>query len=596
MGRASSRGDDDTDDSVSGEGSLRLNPAVVRKRGMKLTGASPETSMGVIDISGKVSGKGIARPDNSSLRLEVGAAEESDRGLFGGMLNGAEAGCESFCSCLPLANALGVRSRSRTSDATEASAIELEPLSRDASQYTREKNKMPPKRTTWWQVTLYIINDVIGAFLILYSSVILGMYGWVLGLLILILMWPLNLYTAHLLWRCRNIFPGAISIGDLVFYVTRSSVAMYITFAFVNATILLTLASQIDSAAANIYWFFSSEEGGYSGKCFAAFLAGAVGLLIPLTQLRYLSSLTLINVINITCMLVFVCISVYMVCTNGRYEDAVTRVGPNTEAIKASVDVDSLDGQAAPLLGIDIIVTGMYYQLIILEIIAEMRHTKEFPKANYWSSPVILFVAISCAITQYYFQGEAYALESTSVQQVLTSLFDYENRGRTALAYVGVVCFSIHMIGCCVIRSVILTRSFHLLINPAVANQQTWRTRLEWLGISVVVLGLAFTLTLFIRFLGLMSILNGLLALLTSIALPVVLYILCCKKRKTLGKIPKPEWAVMVLILLLCLATIVAYVVLIVQRAVLSEGGEVSKSTMEQVREILDCSGFKAQP
>ena len=123
------------------------------------------------------------------------------------------------------------------------------------------------------------------------------------------------------------------------------------------------------------------------------------------------------------------------------------------------------------------------------------------------------------------------------------------------------------------IRSVILTRSFHLLINPAVANQQTWRTRLEWLGISVVVLGLAFTLTLFIRFLGLMSILNGLLALLTSIALPVVLYILCCKKRKTLGKIPKPEWAVMVLILLLCLATIVAYVVLIVQRAVLSEGG-----------------------
>ena len=89
------------------------------------------------------------------------------------------------------------------------------------------------------------------------------------------------------------------------------------------------------------------------------------------------------------------------------------------------------------------------------------------------------------------------------------------------------MCFSIHMIGCCVIRSVILTRSFHLLINPAVANQQTWRTRLEWLGISVVVLGLAFTLTLFIRFLGLMSILNGLLALLTSIALPVVLYILC---------------------------------------------------------------------
>ena len=104
---------------------------------------------------------------------------------------------------------------------------------------------MPPKRTTWWQVTLYIINDVIGAFLILYSSVILGMYGWVLGLLILILMWPLNLYTAHLLWRCRNVFPGAISIGDLVFYVTRSSVAMYAAFFFANLCILITLSNQV---------------------------------------------------------------------------------------------------------------------------------------------------------------------------------------------------------------------------------------------------------------------------------------------------------------------------------------------------------------
>ena len=47
----------------------------------------------------------------------------------------------------------------------------------------------------------------------------LGMYGWILGVLVLVLLWPLNLFTAHLLWRCRNVFPGAISIADLVYVV-----------------------------------------------------------------------------------------------------------------------------------------------------------------------------------------------------------------------------------------------------------------------------------------------------------------------------------------------------------------------------------------
>ena len=54
---------------------------------------------------------------------------------------------------------------------------------------------MPPKRTTWWQVTLYIINDVIGAWVILFSSYILAIYGWILGIALLVAVWPLHMYT-----------------------------------------------------------------------------------------------------------------------------------------------------------------------------------------------------------------------------------------------------------------------------------------------------------------------------------------------------------------------------------------------------------------
>ena len=197
-------------------------------------------------------------------------------------------------------------------------SIELQPFDRRTpSMEKREKNKMPPKRTQWWQVTLYIINDAVGAWLILYSSIILGMYGWILGMFILIFLWPLNLYTAHLLWRCRNVFPGAISIGDLVYYLTRSPVAMYVTVFFVNVTILLTLASQIETSSANIYWFFSDNPM-LDGECYVIFLVGVCAVLFPLTQLRYLHSLTGMNIVNIICMLIFVCISVYYLVMTGR--------------------------------------------------------------------------------------------------------------------------------------------------------------------------------------------------------------------------------------------------------------------------------------
>ena len=113
---------------------------------------------------------------------------------------------------------------------------------------------MPPKQVTWWQVTLYLLNDIIGSWLMLFSAIMLGLYGWILGILLLAGLWPINMFVGHLLWRCRNVFPGAISVGDLVYYMTKSSWAMYITFFFVNLTILLTLANLMVTSSSNLYW------------------------------------------------------------------------------------------------------------------------------------------------------------------------------------------------------------------------------------------------------------------------------------------------------------------------------------------------------
>mmetsp|Transcript_3565 Transcript_3565/g.8993 ORF Transcript_3565/g.8993 Transcript_3565/m.8993 type:complete len:298 (-) Transcript_3565:40-933(-) len=293
-------------------------------------------------------------------------------------------------------------------------------------------------------------------------------------------------------------------------------------------------------------------------------------------------------------MLIFVGITIYFLVIDGRHPDAVTRAEPNMKVIRASINMDDWeDGKAPPILGIDVLITAYYYQLIILEIIAEMKHPSQFPKANYWSTPVVLFVALSSAVFQYYYQGEDDALSDSSVQEVLASIFDYLTKGRNALAYIGVICFSIHMIGCCVIRSVVLTRSTHLLIDPKGANEDSWRSRLAWAGISIVILLMAWTLTLFIRFLGLMALLNGFLALITSIVLPVVLYILCCRKRKILKRVPKLEWALLVFILLLSLATVVIYFVKLGER--LSDKGtaeQFSNRTFTEIDTMMTCSNF----
>lgn len=440
---------------------------------------------------------------------------------------------------------------------------------------------------------MYIINDVVGASLLLYSSLILGMYGWILGVILLIVVWPVNLYTAHLLWRCRNVFPGAISIGDLVYYITRSSVAMYVAFFFVNATILLTLVSQMEVAASNIYWFFALDVNLSEGECYIAFTALIAVALIPLTQLRYLHSLTLMNIVNIVCMLVFVCVTVYMLASGGRTPGAETDLKPEQSALDGEIFLE--DGyEFGPILGLELLFGAYYYQVIILEIIAEMKDPAEFPKANYWSTPIVLFAALVTATTQYYYLGEDEEIREDTVEEVLQGIFDRDgDNKRPVVAYIAVVCFTVHMLGCCLIRSIILTRSLQLLFNPVSANRETWRTRLAWALISVFVLALAFVLTLFVNQLGLLSISMGFLTLITCILLPIVLYLVCCFKREALRQIPKIEWAAIVLISAVALVVFVINCIKSGQRYAETSASEFRNITMTELQTELECSSFQ---
>lgn len=218
---------------------------------------------------------------------------------------------------------------------------------------------------------------------------------------------------------------------------------------------------------------------------------------------------------------------------------------------------NAVNGFVVPLLGVDVVITAYYYQLLILEIMAEMKNPKDFPKANYWVAPIVIFVAVICATFRYYFQGEQTVLNTSSIHDIYESIF---YKGQTPFAYFGMTCFTIQMFGTCLIRAVILTRSMQLLIHPQSANKRTWGSRLEWAAISSVIMALVWTLSLFIRSRMYMAVVNGMLALLTSISLPIILYIVCCRRLWGKRKLTTmPEWILIAITLIGCVVVFLLF-------------------------------------
>ena len=51
----------------------------------------------------------------------------------------------------------------------------------------------------------------------------MGLNGWIGGLGIIWLMGLVGYYTSNLLYRMSIVFPGAVSMGDLSYYLNRSA-------------------------------------------------------------------------------------------------------------------------------------------------------------------------------------------------------------------------------------------------------------------------------------------------------------------------------------------------------------------------------------
>ena len=198
-----------------------------------------------------------------------------------------------------------------------------------------------------------------------------------------------------------------------------------------------------------------------------------------------------------------------------------------------------------------------YYQIVILEIIAEMEKPKEFPKANKIATAVVMLVYTVTAVVVYAtYQGgdlnTLYSFRASTVVLLHPLQKHWVGRGAEFL-------LSCDLVGSSLVRFLILSRAVQLFVAPTHANEGGLRPRLEWLAISTAIVLAAGFLGMLIPDVHLFGRINGGLALLVCYIIPCTFFLVAQYRRRKVT-IARGEQAFLVLVIILGAAGLIFYV------------------------------------
>ena len=230
---------------------LRLLPSYLRR-----TLRPPDSSSGVLDMKNSTP-KGIAQ----LVETETGAIQpmSSPRNhsafslFFGG---GTSSSTENMSGASlsadgqrPSGEVEGMRTSVSIATNVSTAGTDKDSLDTSSLLMRRERFKRPLRGIARWvPVVFFIANDIInGSFVTL--PYLMNLHGWIGGLVLLWFLSGINYYCCHLLFRFQRIFPGAVTMGDLAYYVTRSRLAMGVTFFLAYGLMFLTTTQQMAMAA-----------------------------------------------------------------------------------------------------------------------------------------------------------------------------------------------------------------------------------------------------------------------------------------------------------------------------------------------------------
>ena len=420
----------------------------------------------------------------------------------------------------------------------------------------REDFKDKERRAGIFQVCQFNLVSMLNAGLACLPFAFSGV-GWVLGFSLLFLLWAGHCFTGALLGRCRNIYPGAVSLADLAAY-TYGPRAMLATFGLVTTALVFTLAEYVVVMGYSLQIAFvmierpSLDLAGDTSpfRCAVIYLVFASVLLVPLAQFRTLfPSSILFSTSNV---LLVVTLGVWGVSIIREGKMDVMNKGTVWPAISVPhkiganhfthVDVQNLSpvfGQALNLLqSVALMSFALSFQIVTLEIIAEMRKPgADYPKSLSISAALQLAGALYVTAIGYWHAGND--SPTFFLAQLLT--------GPPWAGVVCGICFALSVLVAGALKTTILLRSLQLFIHPQNVDRPSWWARAEWFGLSLAVIAAVFVIAIAMPFYEVLASFIG-AACMPAVAfiLPSVFYVKTM--RKSGRKVHRAEWAAIVVV------------------------------------------------
>ena len=242
----------------------------------------------------------------------------------------------------------------------------------------------PPRRATWTTAATLIIADVIGLGIMGMADAFAEL-GWVLGVLVCVLMLPLNIYCGLLVHGAQT---GAFSTAISMAEIARQAVGpwgYWATATLVYTFIFLVLGDYLLSMGLCLEQLF--PDASFSRPVWT--LLGAT-VLLPFCQVRTLNDTRLLLWVNIGALIVSVCVSLGYLISG----EPLVLAGRAEPPAAVAPSISWTTGTA----GLSKIVFAYVGALMYPEIIVEMVEPADFPKALYAGAPFQLgsFLLVGC--------------------------------------------------------------------------------------------------------------------------------------------------------------------------------------------------------
>ena len=350
-----------------------------------------------------------------------------------------------------------------------------------------------------------MIADIVGVGVLSLGEAV-AQLGWGLGAFMLIAMFPLNVCTGIMLWRAHFVYPSSVTYSGLVKKALGKKVSKIFSLLW-YVYIFSFLGDFLLSSGKTLGMIFYDKR-----ICLPTWSAiAAFGMIIPLHQLRTLSSLSgvvLINVVTITMALLITLGYLWSQGSAPMNDEAASKmmwqtVGTTT-AIDPSISFNAFFRASATML------FAYSGQFLYVEMMAEMVEPEKFPRAFLYTGPYQVGVYAAVAFTGYAYIG-------SDVSGFITNVLPFGSLYRSSAFFL-----FLHMIVTYLVKGTVVARALHYQIDKARINDTDLTSRFEYFSITLIVMICAYLLAMVIPFFDLLT------ALIGSLFSPVICFIIPC--------------------------------------------------------------------